>query len=105
MFMMKYEERQKEKAEKEEAEKKKEAEKEEARKKKSQEEAKREEEVNEMDPAVAAIILGKPKKKWKKRVIVPGTPPSPGQRGKATEEEEKGNTTKRLRTTESAPPQ
>ena len=51
--------------------------------------------------AAAKVI----EEKGKKRVIVPGTPPSPGQRGKATEEEEKGNTTKRLRTTESAPPQ
>ena len=39
----------------------------------------------------------KPKKKGKKRVIFLGRPPSPGQRGKATEEEED---TKRLRTEE-----
>ena len=49
---------------------------------------------------VAAIILAQPKKKAEpkkkgvKRVIVPGTPPGVGRKGKATEEDVEPNTKK-----------
>ena len=88
MFNLKYEEA------KEAAMKKKEAEKEEGKKKQRQEEVEKEEEAKRMDEAVAAIILAEPKKKGAQRVIVPGTPPGVGRKGKATEEDEEPNTKK-----------
>ena len=93
---MNYEERQKAEAKKEEEEamKKKEAEKEEGKKKQRQEEVEKEVEAKRMDEAVAATILAQPKKKGVKRVIVPGTPPGVGRKGKATEADEEPNTKK-----------
>ena len=80
--------------------KKKEAEKEEGKNKQRQEEVDKEKEAKLMDEAVAAIILAQPKKKAEpkkkgvKRVIVPGTPPGVGRKGKATEADEEPNTKK-----------
>ena len=92
MFNLKYEEA------KEAAMKKKEAEKEEGKNKQRQAEVDKEKEL--MEEAVAAIILAQPKKKAEpkkkgvKRVIVPGTPPGVGRKGKAREADEEPNTKK-----------